>query len=395
MAKTKRILMLLENNAYRRDVRVRQEAQSLTEYGYHVTVIGPRAPGGKFYDTVDGVVLYSFPAPPSGEGLMGYAVEYGYAMIMMSFMSFYVWLRHGFDAMHLHNPPDTLVFIAMFYKLLGKPFVFDHHDLSPELYYYSRYEKRGNQRVYQLLIWLETLSCRMANHVIVTNESYRELDMERAHLPLDRVTIVRNGPDLRQFDAAVSPSQPNDRVMIGYLGVIGFQDGVDHLIRAIHHLVTVLKCTDFTCLIVGSGSELEHIQQLSRELQLEPYITFTGWVDYKQVPDYVSRFDLCAAPEQPNPYNHRCTMIKLMEYMAFAKPIVAFDLVEHRRTAEGSAVYASSHEDFAQKLALLISDPDMRLTMGALGRQRVETTLAWEHQAQALRRVYDTLFQKG
>jgi glycosyltransferase involved in cell wall biosynthesis len=389
------VLMLLENNAYPKDVRVRHEAESLTKHGYQVTIVCPANPRQPFHETIAGVRVYRFPAPPNGNGLVGYIVEYGYAMIAAFVLSLIVFFRHGFDIIHAHNPPDTFFAIALFYKLFGKRFIFDHHDLSPELYDYGRFNKRGNRLVHRVLVMLEKASCRLADHVIVTNQSYKRIDMKRAGIPEHRITIVRNGPDLRTLKTVTSAQKNDTKIKIVYVGIIGFQDGVDYLVRSLHHLVYELNITNFSCLVLGDGDALLTVRALTRELELNDHVSFVGWVEHDRIGEFLSAADICVAPEPSNPYNDCCTMIKVVDYMAFAKPVVAFDLPEHRASAADAALYASANDeaDFAGRIALLMNDPQQREALGNKGRKRVETILAWSYQEKQLLKAYDYMIQ--
>ncbi|MGE0822334.1 MAG: glycosyltransferase family 4 protein [Candidatus Binatia bacterium] len=394
-AKSPHILMLLENHPYPQDSRVRQEAQALMSEGYRVSVISPAGPGQPWYETLNDVHVYRFPSPPGANGFLGYVLEYGWAMTVAFLISLWVLFRYGFDVIHAHNPPDTFVFIAALYKLCGKHFVFDHHDLAPEMYY-SRFPGRGNRVLYRLLLWCEHLSCRLADHIIATNGSYKTLDIQRHNLRADHVTIVRNGPALDRLKpmAPIAELRHKASQIIGYAGTMGVQDGVDCLLRALHHLVHDLERRDFFCVLVGTGDAEKELQALAVQLQLTELVLFTGWVQPEEVPRYLATADICVAPEPSNPYNDRSTMIKIMEYMAMAKPIVAFDLPEHRASAQDAALYVSANDEFAFAcgLAQLMDDPARRLVMGRAGRNRVEHMLAWRHSVPHLLAAYRTLF---
>ncbi len=389
-----RVLMLLENNSYPGDARVRQEATTLVNAGHQVAVICPRKSGQPRQEIVNGVAVYRFPAPWENFGFLGYLLEYGYATAAMFLLSLYVLLRSGFDVVHTHNPPDTLVFIAGFYKLLGKRFVFDHHDLSPEMYL-ALFGDAGNPLIHKILLWLEKFSCRLADHVIATNGSYKTVEMERDGVPEKRITIVRNGPDLNQLRlVTVDPSlkQPGTTT-ICYVGDMGHHDGVDYLLRALKHMVEDLKRPDFFCVLVGGGDAWPGLKLMAKELNLIDYVLFTGWVIYTEVARYLSAADICVAPEPSNDYNDRSTMIKMTEYLALGKATVAFDLPEHRVTAQYAALYAEPNDelDFAQKIIELMDDPVRRRRMGKIGRHRVKTGLAWPSQEKHLLNVYKTL----
>lgn len=389
-----RVLMLLQNAPYPHDQRVRGEAKALISAGIQVTLICPGIEGQPRYEIFEGVRVYRFPRPSYASSFLGYLYEYGYSMLMIFLISLYVFVRHGFDVVHAHCPPDAFVFIAAFYKVLGKQFVYDHHDLSPELYH-ARFGGSGNRYVYRTLSSFEKLSCRMADHVIATNKSYKIVEMQRGGVPEDRITIVRNGPESNNamsMDVELAVRH-RGKIILCYVGVMGNQDGVDYLLRALNHLVYDMGRTDFFCYLVGRGEAMPRLISLVDQLSLSEYVLFTGWVDRMEVPSYINPADICVAPEPSNPYNDRSTSIKVMEYMQYAKPIVAFDLPEHRFSAQGAAVYATPNDerDYAQKIAILMDDPVERQRMGQVGRNRIEKELAWSYQKLHLLDVYRVL----
>jgi len=388
--------MLLENNPYPQDPRVTWEARALAAAGYHVSVICPVGGQQPWHEALDGVQVYRFPAPPPVNGFLGYIWEYGYSMLAMYLVSLLVFIREGFDIVHTANPPDTLVFIAAFYKLLGKWFVYDHHDLAPEMYY-ARFGGKGNRPVYRILLLLERISCQIADHVITTNQSYKTVEMQRDHVLEERITVVRNGPAMRSGQLETSHlgrQLQGEKTIIGYVGVLGFQDGVDYLLRALHHLVSDLGRTDFLCIIVGDGDAYTSLKLLATKLGLDENVQFTGWVsDVDDITSYLSTADICVVPDPSNPYHDRSTMVKMMEYMALGKPIVAFDLLEHRVTAHLAAVYARPNDefDFAKKIAWLMDDPERRKRVGQVGRERIEAGLARSYQEKYLLEAYKSL----
>lgn len=394
----RRVLMLLENNPYPQDDRVRREARTLVAAGYQVSVICPAVRGQSRREVLNGVRIYRFPAPRPANGFLGYLWEYSYSMVAIFALSLLVFLRRGFDVVHAHNPPDVFFFIAAFYKLLGKRFVYDHHDLSPEMYY-ARFGGRGNRLVYRTLVLLEKLSCQFADHVIATNQSYKTVGMQRGHVPEHRITIVRNGPDLDLMrPKAPDPDlRSKGKTIICYVGEMGFHDGVEYLLKALQHLVYGLDRTDILCILVGAGDAWSSLKSLTEQLGLTDYVLFTGWVEHMEVARYLSTADICVAPEPSNSYNDRSTAIKIVEYMALSKPIVAFDLPEHRVTAQDSAVYACPNDEFdlAQLIALLMDDPARRREMGRIGRERIEMELAWSYQKEHLLQVYRALGLPG
>lgn len=389
-----RILMLLENNPFPQDGRVRREARTLTAAGYRVSVIAPGSSGQPWRERVGEVEVYRFPAPPEANGLFGYLYEYGYSMAAAFLLSLFVFLRQGFDVIHAHNPPDTFAFVAAFFKLFGVRFVFDHHDLSPDMYY-ALFSGKGNRLVHRTLVLFEQFSCKLADHVIATNQSYRAVEMERGRVPEERITIVRNGPELDRLRTA--PPDPalraRGKTILGYVGDMGHHDGVDYLLRALKRLVCDLGRTDFFCVIIGRGDAWAGLKTLAAQLELDPYVWFTGFVSDADLRRYLSTADICVDPDPLNPFTDRSTMIKMTEYMAFGKPIVAFDLTEHRVTAQDAAAYARPNDelDFARQIARLMDDPERRREMGRIGRRRVETELAWPHQERHLLAVYEAL----
>ena len=390
-----RVLMLVENNPYPQDCRIRLEARALADAGYQVTVISPALRAQLWRETIDGVRVYRYPAPRGGSGLIGFLLEYGYSTLAIFILSMLVCVREGFDVIHAANPPDTLVFIAAGYKLLGKRFVYDHHDLCPELYQ-ARLVGGGNRVLHGVLLMLEKLSLRYADQVITTNQSYKALAIERGGVPAERITIVRNGPEVngQQLVEPVPRLRQTGRIIIGYVGVMGFQDGLDYLLRALHHLIYGLGRTNVLCVLIGGfGPAQSSLKQLTKELRLDDHVRFTGYVSDVDLLRYIASADICVDPDPSNPFNDRSTMIKMLEYMARSKPIVAFDLPEHRFTAQAAAVYVRPNDEleFARALALLMDDPERRHAMGAFGRRRIETELAWHYSAQNLVDAYRRL----
>jgi len=392
----KRVLMLLENCTYPLDIRVRYESEALVGIGYQVSVICQRGPEEPWHENIDGVFVYRYPAPPQGKSTLGYLLEYSYSLVITFLLSLFVSASRGFDIIHAANPPDTTVFIALFYKPFGKRFVFDHHDLVPDMYL-ARSDHKGNRITYRMLSWLEKTSFRFAHHVVATNQSYKTVAIQRGHVPEEHITIVRNGPALDRLKLVEPDPDLKKRgaVIIGYIGVMGPQDGLDYLLRALQQLLTILGRSDFFCVIIGKGSALADLKAYARQLGLDQYVWFTGFIPESDVMRYLSTVDICVDPDPSNSFNDRCTMVKIMEYMALSKPIVAFDLPEHRVSAEEAAIYARPNDelDFARQILMLMDDPERRKKMGEIGRERVEKQLAWPYQKEFLLRAYETLSQ--
>jgi glycosyltransferase involved in cell wall biosynthesis len=394
-----RILMLLENLPFPQDLRVRREAYALRAAGYHVTVICPAVDRQPMRETVNGVSVHRYPELRAANGFLGYVWEYGYSMLASFVLSLVVFMSEGFDAIHAHNPPDTFVFIAILYKLFGKRFVYDHHDLSPELYQ-ARFARSGNSVVFRMLVWLEKLSCCFADHVIVTNESYKKIARERGQVPESRITIVRNGIELSHLEGTVEPDRrlrEMGKTILGYVGVMGFQDGVDYLLRALHHLVYDRGRTDYYCILIGGGDAWTSLKSQAHKLGLDEYVQFTGFVFGEQLRSYLSAADICVDSAPSSPYSDRSTMCKMMEYMSLGKPIVAFDLPEHWFTAQQAAVYVPPNDEraFARAIVELTDDPRRRAACGAFGIHRIKTQLAWDYSIPHLLRVYQTVLPQA
>lgn len=393
----KRVLMLLENNPFPQDPRVRREANALVAAGYRVAVVCPADAGQPWRETVNDVSVFRYAAPPPGQGMLGYVWEYAYSITAAFLLSLVVWVRCGFDVIHASNPPDLFFLIAACYKPFGVRFIFDHHDLTPEMYR-ARFAGKRSRLVPRLLVLLEQLSCRLADHVIATNHSYRAVELQRGRVPPERISIVRNGPELDRI-RLVAPDpdlRKEPGTIIGYAGVLGYQDGLDYLLRALHHLIRDLGRRDFLCVIVGKGDALPSLKTLATQLCLDDHVRFTGWVSDADYVRYLSTADICVVPDPSNPFTDRSTMIKISEYMALAKPIVAFDLPEHRFTAQDAALYAPPNDELAlaRALAELMDDPERGREMGALGRHRVETQFTWSHSVPSLLAAYEAVLSR-
>jgi glycosyltransferase involved in cell wall biosynthesis len=387
--------MLVENCSYPRDPRVRREAESLANAGFDVTVICPALKAQPHIEMRNGVRIYRYAAPPEAAGFFGYVLEYGYSLAAALSLTLLVALRYGVDVIHAANPPDLFVLIAALFKPFGVRFIYDQHDLAPEMYQ-VRFEGRQKRSIDLVLRLCERWSYRLADHVVVANASYRENAISRGKVLPERVSIVRNGPDDTQLEHRAEPLTGLTAAgtkMIAYLGLMGVHDGVVHLIRALNHLRSDLRRTDFRCFIIGSGEEQDKLEELTRILELEPYIRFTGFIPDPAYIPYVLAADICVDPDPTSEYNDRSTMLKIMDYMTLAKPIVAFDLPETRRSAGEAALYVTPNDEleFAKALAHLMDRPEERRTKGAIGRSRVEGELSWSYSAQSLLRAYASL----
>jgi glycosyltransferase involved in cell wall biosynthesis len=388
-----RVLIVVENLPCPFDRRVMQEARTLAAAGYGVSIICPKAPGfEKSFERVDGIDIHRHWLPREADGVFGYALEYSVALVMEFWLSLKVLFGRGFDVLHACNPPDTIFLIGGFYKLFGKKFVFDHHDINPELYE-AKFGKRGWGR--RLLVALERMSFRTANLVISTNESYRSIATGRGRKNPRDVFVVRSGPDLTRIkQVPPNPALKKGRkFLVGYVGVMGKQEGIDLLLQAVRWIVHDLRRTDIQFGLVGGGTELPAMRELAQQLGIADYVTFTGRAPDAQLLEMLNTADICVNPDRANDMNDRSTMNKIMEYMALARPIVQFDLTEGRFSAGEASWYARPNDvaDLAQKMVSLLDDEQQRIRMGAIGRERVERLLSWQHEAPRLLAAYEHL----
>ena len=391
----RRVLFLVENLPSPFDRRVWQEACTLRDAGYVVSIVCPKGPGcERGFEAIDGIHIHRYRLPLEAAGALGYALEYSIALACTFALAWRVLLGRGFDAIHACNPPDLFFLVGAFFKLLGKKFVFDHHDLNPELY-----EAKFGRRdfLYRLMLKLERWTFRAADVSIATNESYRRVALERGGMPPERVFVVRSGPSLERMRILPGDERlkRGRRYLVGYVGVMGRQEGIDYLLRAAQHIVHGLGRRDVHFGLVGGGTSLAAMQALAAELGLADYVTFTGRVPDAELLAMLNTADVCVNPDVANEMNDKSTMNKVMEYMALGKPIVQFDLTEGRRSARRASLYAKRNDalDLAQKLLELLDDPGRRKEMGAYGRRRVEGELAWRHEAPKLLVAYEALWR--
>ena len=390
-----RILILVENLPSPFDRRVWQEATTLQANGYHVSIICPTGKGyEKHYEEIDGIPIYRYDLPMEAEGVKGYVIEYAAALWHTFRLAWKVKREQGFDAIHACNPPDLLFLIGGFFKLFFRTrFLFDHHDIDPELY-----EAKFGRRdvLWRLMVWLERLTFRTADVSIATNDSYRRIAIERGGMDPAKVYVVRSGPklDRLKIQAPVEGLRHGRKYLVGYVGVMGRQEGIDYLLEAAAHIINVRGRRDVHFGLVGGGTSLADMQQLARELGIADYVTFTGRVPDAELLDMLNTADVCVNPDVANAMNDKSTMNKIMEYMALGKPIVQFDLTEGRFSARDAALYARNNDaqDMAEKILELLDDPERRRRMGEYGRDRVLNELEWKYEAPKLLAAYEALF---
>jgi len=393
----RRVLILVENLPSPFDRRVWQEATTLRDAGYLVSIICPTGRGyERKFEAIDGIHVFRYPLPVEASGAAGYAVEYAVALAWTFVLACRVLLTRGFDVVHACNPPDLFFLIGAFFKLIGKKFVFDHHDLNPELY-----EAKFGRRdlFYRLLVLLERWTYRSADLAIVTNESYRRVAMERGRMPPERVFVVRSGPSLERLKILPPDGRlkRGRRYLVGYVGVMGKQEGIDYLLRAARHIVIDLGRSDVHFGLVGGGTSLEEMKALAQELGVGDHVTFTGRVPDGEMLAMLNTADVCVNCDVVNELNDKSTMNKIMEYMALGKPIVQFDLAEGRYSARRASLYAQKNDavDLAAKIVGLLDDPARRAEMGKYGRSRVENELEWRHEAPKLLAAYEALWHSS
>lgn len=390
------ILVLVENLSVPFDRRVWQESRSLVDAGHRVTVICPRgtATDTDAEETLEGVRILRYPLRAATGGPVEYIREYGLALWHTTRLALRVRRREPIDVVHACNPPDLLFLVAMLLKALGaRRFVFDHHDLVPELFE-SRFG--GRNMLYHLTRIVERATFACADGVISTNESYRRVAITRGAMAPERVRVVRSAPDLTRF----VPRQPDPelrrgkRHLVAYLGVMGPQDGVDYALRALHHLRSDLGRDDVHAIFMGGGDAFADMVALSSELGIDDMVEFTGRVPDEFVQTVLSTADVCLSPDPLNPLNDVSTMNKVVEYMAMGCPLVSFELVEARVSAGDAAVYVPANDEaaFAVAVSALLDDPDRRAVMGHSGRARVQNELSWDTSRRNLIEFYDDLF---
>lgn len=392
----RKVLFIVENLPSPFDRRVWQEATTLEQAGYQIAIICPTGKGyEEKYEHLDGIHIYRHDLPIEADSALGYALEYSYALIAEFLLSLKVLFRHGFDVIHACNPPDTIFLIGGFYKLFGKKFLFDHHDINPELYE----AKFGRRDIfYKLMVALERWTFKTADISIATNESYKAIAIERGGMAPERVHVVRSGPKLDRMK--IIPPIPELKrgrtYLVGYVGVMGKQEGIDHLLRAVEYIVKTLQRTDIQFGLVGGGTGLGQMKLMTHDLGVQDFVTFTGRVPDHELLDMLNTADVCVNPDIANEMNDKSTMNKIMEYMALGKPIVQYDLTEGRFSAQDGSLYAEKNNsvDLAQKIVELLDNPEKRAQMGQFARQRVESELSWQYEAPRLLRAYDALLLK-
>lgn len=395
-ARSRQVLFLVENLPSPFDRRVWQEATTLTAHGWEVSIICPTGKGyEELHEVIDGVHIYRYDLPAEGDGPFGYLAEYSSALWHTFRLARRVKRERGFEVVHACNPPDLLFLIGGYFKLFHRTkFLFDHHDLNPELYE-AKFGRRGV--LWRVMLLLERATFMTADVSIATNQSYRRVAIERGRMHPNKVFVVRSGPKLERMRLVPAREglKRGRRYLVGYVGVMGKQEGIEYLLQAVQHIVHTLQRHDVHFSLVGGGTSLEEMKQLAEELRIADYVTFTGRVPDDELLDVLNTADVCVNPDVANDMNDKSTMNKIMEYMALAKPIVQFDLTEGKVSAGNASLYAKRNDpiDFAAKILELLDDPDRRARMGARGRWRVENELEWRYEVPKLLEAYNVLLR--
>ena len=392
----RRVLFIVENLPVPFDRRVWSEATTLRDAGYTVSIISPKGRGyeaGK--EILDGIHVYRHSMPLEAGGAAGFFVEYGVALFWELLLALKAARQPGFDVIHACNPPDLIFAIGLLFKWFGgKSFVFDHHDLNPELYE-AKFKRRGF--FWRLLLLVEKITFKTSDISIATNQSYRRVAIDRGGMPAEQVFVVRSGPNLNRVKRVAPHSRWRNgrRYLVGYVGVISKTEGLDLLLGAVDHIVHKRQRNDIQFAIAGTGPEWQAINDLSAKLGLTDYVTLTGRIEDPTLFEMLSTADVCVNPDRVSVLTNLSTMNKIMEYMALRKPIVQFDVAEGRFSALDAALYAKPNDwiDFGEKILELIDAEDRRESMGESGWRRVNDALAWQHEQPKLLAAYDAVFK--
>jgi glycosyltransferase involved in cell wall biosynthesis len=394
-----RVLIVVQNLPVPFDRRVWLEATTLARAGYRVSVICPRMRGfNAGYEEREGVAIHRYPLPFSGDSKLGFVAEFLWCFLATALLSAKVALGRGFDVLHVCNPPEIYWPLAAFWQLLGKRFIFDHHDLSPEMYR-VKFGGRPDGLILRALLWLERMTFRRADLVITTNESHKAIAIARGGKRAEDVYVVRSGPSLDRF--TLHPPDPawrkGRKFLLVYLGEICAQDGVDHLVGAVKRLVEEFRFRDFHAVFVGGGPHQPAIKRHAEASGVAEFCTFTGRVSDDELCRILSSADIAVDPDPKNDWSDQSTMNKIIEYMYFGLPIVAYDLKEARVSAGAAARFVAANDEaaLARGILDLIGDPERRRRMRDYGMARLRNRLAWEFSVPPLLAAYDRALHGG
>ena len=394
MVMNKHILFIVENNSAPNDVRVWNEAMAAKNFGYNVSIICTKSKrDSPKYEVINDIKIFRHFRPMNTEGKFAYLFEYGNAIFWEFLLCLFIYLKEPFHLIHSANPPDHVFIIAAIFKIFGVKYVFDHHDITPENYL-AKFSRKD--LFFKILLIMEKLTFKVADIVVSTNESYRKVAIDRGNKKAEDVFVVRNGPNLENI-FFMKPNEKHKKgfeYLVAYVGAIGIQEGVDNLLRIIQYLIYKKDIRNIKFVIVGKGPHLEKLVQLSRELKIEDYVFFTGFISYEEFYEILATADICVNPEYRNEFTDKSTMLKIMDYMVMGKPIVMFETKEGKVTAQEAAFYIEENDDveFAKALVNLLNNPDKRKNMGTFGRKRIDEKLNWNIQKQNLKAAYEYVF---
>jgi glycosyltransferase involved in cell wall biosynthesis len=384
-------VIVVENLPVPFDRRVWQEAQALHRAGWTVSVICPtNADFPKPFEIIDGIAIYRHPLPPEGRGAVAYFREYSTALFHEFRLLFRVQRERGFSIIQACNPPDLTFLAALPFKLIGKRFIYDQHDVSPELFVV----KFGNKRLlYRALLFFERMSYLTADRVITANATFKDIAISRGGKSPSQVEVVYGVPD-RMRIRRVEPEpglHGGRKFILGYVGIINEQDGVDHLVRAVAHLVKVVGFCDFRAVVVGSGPALELARSVARSLEVEDFILFTGYLKGETLLAHLSAFDIGIIPDPLNEANDLMSMNKVFEYCALGIPTACYPLKETKRLLGEAGVYAPSPDPagLAKACLSLMQDEALRLRSAAAAAKLSAETFVWENEARKYVATYE------
>ncbi|ERJ18523.1 asparagine synthase protein [Salinisphaera shabanensis E1L3A] len=385
------VLIIVENLPLPFDRRVWQQAGALRDAGYAVSIICPTAEGYRErYVEIDGIAIHRHPLPNLPGAGWAYPLEYAAALFWQLRLTTRIARRRRVDVIHACNPPDTIFLVAGLARPFGVRFLFDHHDLCPELFV-AKFGRSGV--MYRLMRALERATFALAKVSIATNDSFKQIACTRGGMAEEDVFVVRSGPNLDRIRALdPDPSLRKGRAhLVGYVGVMGEQEGLDDLLRMVADIVHERGRTDIQFCLVGFGPSLKSLRTLAKQLLIDEYVDFPGRLDGDALMRVLSSADICISPDPKNEMNDHSTMNKILEYMALGKALVQYDLIEGRASAADAALYARAGDrrDFADKILELIDDPALRQQLGDIGRRRIEDLLAWHHEVPKLLAAYD------
>jgi glycosyltransferase involved in cell wall biosynthesis len=387
-----RVLIIVQNLPVPFDRRVWLEATTLAGNGFDVTCICPKARGfDRGHEVLEGVRILRYRLPGEATGALGFAFEFAWCFLRTAMLTGRVALRRGIDVVHFCNPPETFFPLGWIVRAFGRRVVFDHHDLSPEMYD-AKFGDDASPRVRRALERLERETFRVAHVVIATNESHREVAVERGGVDADDIYVVRSGPDLRRLERTEPRTswRRGKRHLLVYLGEMCEQDGVDHLIRALAHLRDLHGRDDVHCVFVGGGPHQPALEAYATEIGVDDMTTFTGRVSDEVLCEILSSADIGIDPDPLTPWSDRSTMNKIMEYLYFELPVVSYELTEAKVSAGPAALFVTPNDEqaLAKGILELLDDPERRAEMGRIGRRRIEERLSWEHSVPSLLEAY-------